>query len=210
MPSHGSRNLEQPDFDVLLRRFDSDCERSKEKFQSLRWRLTKFFEWNGCFSASEDLADLTMDTVARKPPEFVIDEIVAYCYSVARNILKEFHRRTSREIHLADPPEGNGSAQDFEQGLISDIDLRKRVKWLNHCLHKLRIEDRDLVLEYYSAEGPTHIVRRQELARTFGVSMNALWVRVNRIRNKLEDCLEKELGKAREVRKTQMGSFHSK
>jgi DNA-directed RNA polymerase specialized sigma24 family protein len=186
----GSQNLEHPDFDVLLRRFDSDSKRGIEKYESLRRRLVKYFEWNNCFSASEDLVDLTMDAVARKPSEFVIDDVVAYSRGVARNIIRQFHGRSAREILLPDIPEVNDSAQDLEEHLISGMDLVKTVNWLNQCLHKLKSEDRDLVLEYYNTQEPTHIAHREKLARTVGVSMNALRVRVNRIRDRLEECLE--------------------
>jgi DNA-directed RNA polymerase specialized sigma24 family protein len=199
IPAQSSGNLDRPDFDALLRRFNSDSKRSLEEFESLRRRLTKFFEWNNCFSASEDLANLTIDTVARKPSEFVIDDIVAYSYGVARNIRMEFKRRSTRELQLDNLPETHPSVQDldFEKTLAAGIDLRRQVDCLNHCLKKLKSEDRSLVMEYYSTDDETHMAQRRELARTIGVSMNALWVRVNRIRDKLEKCVGSRLSKGK-------------
>jgi DNA-directed RNA polymerase specialized sigma24 family protein len=197
IPAQKSGNLDQPDFDALLRRFGSDSKRSLEEFENLRRRLTKFFEWNNCFSASEDLANLAIDTVARKPSEFAIDDVVAYSYGVARNTLREFQRRSARELHLSNPPEVHPSVQDldFEKALAAGIDLQRRVDCLNQCLKKLKSEDRNLVMEYYRTDEATYMAQRRELARTIGVSMNALWVRVNRIRDKLEKCLENRLPK---------------
>jgi DNA-directed RNA polymerase specialized sigma24 family protein len=192
MPSRHSQNLEHPDFEALLRRFDPDTKRGIEKYENLRRRLVKFFEWNGCFSASEDLANLTLDTVARKPSDLVIRDVGAYSYGAARNILSEFQRRRGRERHFDDSPEVQGSApeSDPERTLVTAIDLQMRVDCLNSCLRKLKTDDRNLVLDYYSSEASTHIIHRQNLAERIGVSINTLRVRVNRIRRTLEECVK--------------------
>jgi len=195
MPSRHPQNLEHPDFGGLLRRLDPDTKRGTEKYENLRRRLAKFFEYNAGFSASEDLANLTLDTVARKPSDFEIHEVVAYSYGVARKILMEFQRRRARERHLDDSIEVQALAPepDPEMALVTAIDLQRRVEYLNHCLRKLSTEDRDLALEYYNAQEPTHIAHRQDLARRLGISMNNLWVRVNRIRDTLEECMQNHL-----------------
>lgn len=195
VPSRESKNLAHPDYNVLLRRLDSDPKRSSEKYENLRRVLLKFFECNNCWSEAEHLVDLTLDIVARKPSEFVIDNVPAYCHGVARNVLMEFKRRGPRVVPLADPEEAQGPDQncDLERNMVADIDHQKQVECLNQCLRQLKSRDRDLVLAYYSSQESTHITHRQELAQALGISMNNLRVRAKRIREGLEDCVKRRL-----------------
>lgn len=191
VPLRKSKNLDHPDYTLLLRRLDSDPKRSSEKYKNLRRVLLKFFEWNNCWSEAEHLVDRTLDVVARKPIEFVIDNVGAYCHVVARYVLMEFRHPSPQVIPLADQPEVQGTNQDHDAA----IDHQKELDCLNQCLRQLSSRNRDLVLEYYSSQESTHISHRQELARTFGISMNNLRVRAKRIREGLEECVKRRLGR---------------
>src|SRR5947209_6358686 len=127
VPSRDSRNLDRPDFEGLLRRFDPDSKRSDEKYEHLRQRLIKFFEWNNCWSDAEDLADVTMDIVARKPGDFVIENVPAFTRRVASRVLMKFKKRSAQVVSLADLPEVQGSDQDrdVERNKVEDIDHEK-------------------------------------------------------------------------------------
>jgi hypothetical protein len=65
--------------------------RAGEQYEQLRRKLTLFFEARHCNPRAEELADRTLDMVARRLQEGV--EIYAhdashYCYGVAQNILR--------------------------------------------------------------------------------------------------------------------------
>ena len=40
-------------FDLLLRQLDSDRERSGQRYELIRRKLMKFFEWRGCTTPDE-------------------------------------------------------------------------------------------------------------------------------------------------------------
>jgi hypothetical protein len=80
--------LTQESFDGLLAWLHPDREQAGEMYESIRCNLIKFFSARG-FGNPEELADETIDRVARK-----VDEIVAsysgdpatYFFAVARNL----------------------------------------------------------------------------------------------------------------------------
>ena len=66
---------------------------------------------------------------------------------------------------------------------------------LENCLGQLPVPGRDLVLSYYSvASGRTGIESRRRLAGKLGLSDNALRSRVQRLRDRLEDCVRRSAG----------------
>jgi len=71
---------------------------------------------------------------------------------------------------------------------------------LRIALQELNAENRNLILQYYAAEGSEKITRRNDLAKTLGISVETLRVRAYRIRltlqNTIDNCLEKLAGAA--------------
>ncbi len=57
--------LTQTGFDKLLATLDADREQAGVKYESLRARLIKFFEWRNCESA-EELTDTVFDRIIGK------------------------------------------------------------------------------------------------------------------------------------------------
>lgn len=76
----------------------------------------------------------------------------------------------------------------------------QKAECLRVALQELTSEHRNLILEYYSAEGSDKIAFRNDLARRLGVSVETLRVRAYRIRlalqNTVDNCLEKMAGAA--------------
>ena len=62
-----------------------------------------------------------------------------------------------------------------------------RIDCLRHCLQRLPDEQRELVLRYHQESD--HIRSRQTLSQELGIPMNALRIRVHRVRRKLEECV---------------------
>jgi hypothetical protein len=190
-PANDKPDGRRADLSQLLVRLDSETAIAWEKYQSLRGRLVKFFEWNRC-GFPEELADEALDRVARKPPDEEIRNVAEFVVGVARNLRLEDYKKRHRESHIEDCPEGQESltdSRDHEKEIVVEIDYRRRLACLQECLGSLRAADRALALDYYSAEEEKQKIHRQKLASAAGITMIALRVRANRLREKLEQCV---------------------
>jgi RNA polymerase sigma factor (sigma-70 family) len=170
-------------FESLLTQLDPERERAGELYETIRRKLVRLFEWRGC-SSPEDLADETINRVARRLAEGVelrSNDPYGYFCGVAHLVYKEVLRRAAREHRAL--ASGDWSAPAAEEEEPSDA----RLDCLRRCLAELSPDQRDLVLRYYRGEG--NIRNRQELAREAGIPMNALRIRVHRVRRKLESCV---------------------
>jgi len=67
------------------------------------------------------------------------------------------------------------------------------VEYLRECLRGLPKESRELIIEYYLEEGRAKIEDRKALAEKLGISLNALFSRAKRIRDRLEQCVTRRL-----------------
>jgi len=164
-------------FDRLLTALHADRESAGTAYERLRERTAGLLRWWGAIDA-EELADLTLDRVARKLDEgATISEgsFGAYVRGVARMIFYESRRRPQMQpgdaAYLAPPPS-------------TDPDL---LNCLESCLGALDPDDRSTVLRYY-ADGKLSEVRRQ-LAEDLGLTMTALRIRAHRLRVQLERCV---------------------
>ena len=182
----------------LLAHLDAaDPERAGREYASLHRALRRFFEWRGAL-APEDCADVALDRLAAKLEEGVrIVDVRALAHGIAAMVLLEERRARSRRAPLdsvgdtarAAAP-GRESWEDGEGDADTDGDgLLDR---LEHCLAGLPDDGRTVVLEYYAHPGGAlKIAGRQRLARRLGLSDNALRSRVQRLRDRLEDCVRR-------------------
>lgn len=188
----------------LLLRLDSDVVEAWRQYDQIRRKLVKFFECNRCSSAEEN-ADEVLDRIAKKPDITQIRDIPSFAVGIARKVCFEDYRRTQRESHFEDSPGGADSVadpRDYPAEIVEQIDEEVRFGCLKECLATLRARDRKLALDYYSAEGLKDHQHRQLIAEKAGLTMDALRVRMNRIRERLEQCVHKCL----EARRNQFSS----
>lgn len=186
---------ERTDLNRLIRRLDPDTTNAWEKYRDLRSRLVKFFQWNQSPFA-EELADEVLDRVARKPDEEEIRNLAEFVIGIARNVLREGYKKSQRESHFDDWAGGSESLaepRNREEEIVSGLDHQVRLEILRHCLENLKPEERTLAIDYYSAAEEKQKVHRQKLAVAAGVTMIALRVRANRLRDRLENCLNNGL-----------------
>ncbi|HEY3571972.1 MAG TPA: RNA polymerase sigma factor [Thermoanaerobaculia bacterium] len=175
-------------FEALLAQLDPDREKAGMLYETIRRKLVRLFEWRGCASP-EDLADETINRVARRLGEGVelrSNDPYGYFCGVAHLVYKELLRRASREQRALASGDWPPACEEEEP---SDV----RLDCLRRCLAKLPPDQRDLILRYYhgkSDQGEGNIRNRQELAREAGIEMNALRIRVHRVRRKLESCVQ--------------------
>jgi len=185
------RELTPKAFTKLLAKLSTDPEIAGGEYEELRRRLIKFFEWRGSLFP-EDLADETLNRTARKidGDEEIEKNVIALALGVAHFVFLETskrpdYRRVSLEdlIPVAAPPEHR----------LEDDELR--VAYLRECLRSLPKESRELIIEYYREEGRAKIEDRKVLAEKLGISLNALFSRAKRIRDRLELCVTRRLNR---------------
>lgn len=178
-----ANGIDQTGFDKLLTLLDANRETAGAKYESLRLRLMKYFEWRNCETA-EDLADTVFDRVIKKLSEGEeIQNINAYSTTVAQFVFMEFCRSRA---HLAENIEDNPNiaAQETE----TDEQGENRLACLDKCLAQFSDENRRLIVAYYDTDERTMIAARKRLCDSMNVSLNTLRIRVCRLKSKLEDC----------------------
>jgi DNA-directed RNA polymerase specialized sigma24 family protein len=171
--------LTEDSLNTLLGWLDPSRERAGRRYEEIRRRLVQFFVCRGCLE-SEQMADLTIDRVARKVPQIAGDytgDPALYFYGVARKVHLEYTRKRQATHALAPPPEPDSEETEEEYGC------------LERCMEGLTQDNRQLVLKYYQDERQMKIDHRRELAHQFGIGMNALRLRVFRIRAVLQKCV---------------------
>ncbi len=184
-------------FARLLRCLDADEERAGEKYEDLRRTLIRFFEWRRA-PFPEEHADEAFNRVARKLGEGVdIKNIGGYCYEVARLIFLETTKRIDSMRESLDSVEFELAAAANPTDLEEDKELH--LACLEDCLHALPGESAELILEYYRYEQKGQIENRKALAERFGLRRDALANRVQRLRDKLEQCVNACFKKKRPI-----------
>lgn len=186
MRQGAGRGLTREGFESLLCMLDPDRERAGELYEGIRRRLVRLFEWRGCAQA-EDLADETFNRVARKSAEGLIlqrSDPYAYFCGVAHHVFQELVRRQAREHRLQEVGDRSSSPP-----LEDEAD--HRLDHLRACLETLDGEQRHLLLRYHKDD--QRIRSRKELCEELGIPMNALRIRVHRLRKKVEACVQKKL-----------------
>lgn len=155
----------------------------------MRRRLVAYFARKRC-AAAEDLADETLNRVARRLEEKVriTDAPPArYCYIVARFVFLESLRDPAAAIQPAVPDAAIAQP-------AGDDRKAARLDCLDRCLAQLGSGDRHVILEYYAAGQGSKAEQRRKLAARLGCSANALAIRASRLRNRLEACVSECLG----------------
>lgn len=198
-------------FESFLNCLDSDRERAGEKYEMLRQKLQRFFEWRGALNPDQ-LSDETMDRVSRKIIQGeVIYDVPGYVYGVARFVLRESWEKLQKERSSHDSVDVNTlpSESVIKEG-DDQIENQQVTQCLEHCLESLPAESRALILGYYQLERGAKIQNRRQLADRLGIPMNALRIRVFRIRERLETCVHTCLEKKMQVKWISGKPTHSK
>lgn len=153
-----------------------DAGNIDEQYRLLLRKLTRFFEWNRCESP-EDLANETICRALRRVSEGqtnTAENPHSYFYGFARNLLREEWKRP-----VSEPiPEDYETAQRYAP-LASLHPIEQRIL-LRESLRRLEPEESDLILRYFT-DGP------ERLCAQLGTTLNAMRIRVHRIKRKLEE-----------------------
>ena len=185
--------LTREGFERLLARLDPDRDRAGEKYELLRARLLKFFDYRGC-AASGQAADETMNRVARRlegGETIRAEDASAYFLGVARNVLREYWARPEGAWRPLDDVAPSGLAIPEQP---QDDDEDRLWACFERCLGALDQGPRELVLEYYEWGRRQRIGSRKQLCRRLGLTLNAVRIRAHRIRASLERCVRRCAG----------------
>lgn len=180
-------SLTPESLEALLGWLDEDRERAGLRYLQLRERLVKLFAWRGC-GEPERLADVTIDRVARRVTEgeaVVAADRYAYFHGVALNVMRESWREPGTV-----PIEGLAVASPA----AGEEDVRLRC--VERCLSRMPVAHRALLERYHQGEKKGKIDGRVALAEELRVGLNALRIRVFRLRQNLHACVEKCLAKS--------------
>ncbi|MCI0420658.1 MAG: hypothetical protein L0387_02510 [Acidobacteria bacterium] len=170
-------------FSKFLRSLDPDRSTAGERYEVIRSKLIRFFEWRDCPHPDEH-ADETINRVIRKIDQGEeLQDPSTYVYGVARMLLLEIHKERERERNALQ--EVSLSSQS-----VPDPEEESRAHCLQRCLDALPVENRQLIIQYYQGEGQTKIENRKQLAERLSLPLNALRIRALRLREKLEGCVK--------------------
>ncbi len=188
--------LTQTGFDKFLAALDAeDRERAGAKYESLRARLVKFFEWRNC-EIPDELTDTVLDRVMKRiEAGEQIKNVGAYAATVAQFVFKEDCRSRER---LFQPIDENPAIENLiakDAAVEPDDASEARMNCLEKCLAEFSAENRRLVTAYYDTDERTMIAARKRLADSLDVSLNILRIRVCRLKAKLEDCTKNCCGR---------------
>ena len=170
-------------FEKLLARLAPDRERAGEEYETLRRRLTKYFDLKG-LAFPDPAADETLDRVALKieAGEDVRD-VIHYAFGVAHWVYLENLRAETRERRAY--------GDHAQMRTVNDGQLAPPyLETLQNCLEKLATADRQLLEAYYTdASGVDQAQQRIDLAQKKGLTLNSLRLKVFRMRQVIEKCM---------------------
>jgi RNA polymerase sigma-70 factor (ECF subfamily) len=112
---------------------------------------------------------------------------IAWAYGIARNVALNFVRR-NRTTGATLSPELFGKIEEIR--LRMGDALQRQAEVLQQCLGRLSETQRVFVMNCYSADVPL-----AQVAGRLGVSENAVYLRLSRLRKTLLDCIRRTLRK---------------
>jgi DNA-directed RNA polymerase specialized sigma24 family protein len=172
-------DLSEDAFSRLLARLNADPGVAGEEYEKLRARLIYFFERKRCRIPAE-LGDETINRIARKIEEgHEIKDLFKFSFGVARLVLLE---------HWDDPRRDWEQLDDrLSSPRFDDKEDEPQLECMKKCLQALTLEERDLIIRNCT----TNKNGKAEIASALGLTINALRLRVFRIRSRLHECYEK-------------------
>ena len=176
--------IDAASFEGLLAALSPDRAMASAEYERLRRRLIRFFSIQQAQSP-EDLADTAFNRIARRIAEGEeIRSAIQYLSGIARMLLLEDRYKRRQEENALRTLANTRDVVNPDDELPDALDA---------CLGSLASGSRELLQRYYSAEGRRRIALRQEMADEMGMELNALRNRLLRLRDKLEECIQRRM-----------------
>ncbi|HMF55451.1 MAG TPA: hypothetical protein VK619_03755 [Pyrinomonadaceae bacterium] len=173
------RVITEEEFNGLLDWLAPDRDLAGDKYEAIRRRIIKILINRGCNDA-EEIADEAINRVTFKLREIRQDYVgdpALYFYGVANKVHLEYlRRRRPAPVMLQPAPASDEIEQEYE--------------CLEKCMRQLPADQREMMLQYFMEDKRAKINHRKELAKRLGIALNALRIRVHRIRTILQQCVE--------------------
>lgn len=178
-----NKEVTREKFASFLEWLSPDSGSAGEEYERLRFRLCTFFAQRQC-SFSDELADETINRVILKSSEEKIENKIAYCYGVARNVYRESLRKERTHLDIDDVTIAAKAPE--EQSFSGEC--------LDRCLAELSPETRNLLLDYFSEAKQAKIELHQRISDSLKMSQTALRMRIMRSKQKLKLCVVECMG----------------
>lgn len=180
--------LTEVEFNLFLSWLAADREVAAKKYEELRRRLVQIFYNRGC-PVAEDLADETFNRVMRRLPDIIegyVGAPAAYIHGTAHNVFLDYLKKRNEPL----------SEQRAEPAPTHDdkAEEERIYACLERCIVHLTPQNRELVVQYYQENKRAKIEHRKQLAERLGLAVNALRIRLCRLRLNLQRCIEDCLG----------------
>jgi len=156
-------------FASFLEWLNPDRDLAGEEYERLRFRLCTFFSQRHC-SFPDELADETINRVTLKVSEEKIENKIAYCYGVAKNVFRESLRKERPHVDIEDVT--IAAKRPEEQSFSGEC--------LDKCLDKLSPENRSLLLDYFSEAKLAKIQLHRRISESLATTQTALRMRVTK------------------------------
>ncbi len=184
--------LTQEQFDSLLSLFSDDRDQAGLVYEEIRGNLLRYFEARHCRD-SDILTDETLFRVASRAHTFDPSRHTrpsSFVFGFASKILLEYSRDPSKMQVTYD----RWVQTPHAAGLFVDHEPEEEaagIECLRKCMDELEEIDRELLLTYYGKEKQEKIETRKHLAAKLDIKMEALHMRVHRLRGSLKKCMKR-------------------
>jgi len=179
-----TKELTEEALNKLLDQLHPERSEAGDRYERIRRKLLQFFRWERA-EFPEEHADETLTRVARKLAggEPIID-VERYIFGVARMISHEVAQQRFRHKVAVEEMKHTPAPQvDTEEIALASV--------LWDCLLSLPPATRTFILRYYEGDKQVRIRNRRAMSEELGIPLNALRNRALRLRERLEDCVEK-------------------
>lgn len=173
------KDIDAGAFEKMLSWLDRDRTLAGQKYEAIRLRLIKFFDYRQCPN-SDELTDLVFDRVVEKIDSIIISDggnPAGYFYKVAGFIYREDLRK----------PRAGELPEDL--AMPADDHHAPQLECLKVCLKKLSLENQRLIVAYYEDETAAKIASHKKLAAELGIDTSALYTKIFRLRRQLQKCV---------------------
>jgi DNA-directed RNA polymerase specialized sigma24 family protein len=113
-----------------------------------------------------------------------IQKPAGYVMGVARLLVLEIIKSLSRQR------EALGEYQKSYNEVADVPESESQIECLQKCLQQLSIDNREFIIQYYQGDKREKIENRRKLGERLGVAINTLRMRAQRLRERLQGCVE--------------------
>jgi DNA-directed RNA polymerase specialized sigma24 family protein len=173
-------------FEKFLAVFSSNRDEAGQGYELARRKLVRYFERHAVMGA-ERCADETLDRAMRRINEGIqVSHLMPYLLEIARFVFMETWKEEEKLRKAFSTMQTEVPPTQFDTG---KTDVREDC--FDRCLDELAPESRTLILTYFDKARHAKIEQHTDMANSLGLTLNALRIRIHRIRATLEACVKK-------------------